>query len=140
MEKNMTILVIAEHDNKTLKASTLNTVSAAKKIGGDIHVLVAGKGCSDVSAEAAKINGVAKVIKVDDAAYEHFLAENLANLIIAMAGDYSHVLAPSNTFGKNFMPHKSPMLSKLYHQIPSNARFMQAMRLPLSSHRTQKKS
>jgi electron transfer flavoprotein alpha subunit len=104
------ILVIAEHDNKKLRASTLNTITAASKIGGDIHVLVAGKNCTDVAAEASKINSIAKVIKVEDAAYEHALAENLAPLIIAMAGLYSHILAPSNTFGKNFMPRVAALL------------------------------
>ncbi len=100
----MTILVIAEHDNKNLNPSTLNTVSAAKAIGGDINILVAGKGAAGVAESAAKIDGVAKVLNADDAAYAHALAENLANLVVAIAGDYSHILAPSNTFGKNFMP------------------------------------
>ncbi|MCE3233081.1 MAG: electron transfer flavoprotein subunit alpha [Rickettsiaceae bacterium] len=106
----MTILLIAEHDNTTLRASTLCTANAAAKIGGEIHILVAGKNCAAVATEASKINGIAKVIKVDDAAYEHALAENLANLIISMAGSYSHILAPSNTFGKNFMPRVAALL------------------------------
>jgi len=106
----MTILVIAEHDNKNLKASTLNTVTAATEIGGDIHVLVAGKDCSAACDEAGKISGVAKVIKADDAAYEHALAENIAPLIVDMASAYSHILAPSNTFGKNFMPRVAALL------------------------------
>jgi electron transfer flavoprotein alpha subunit len=109
-KKTMTILLIAEHDNTTLRASTLCTANAAAKIGGEIHILVAGKNCAAVATEASKINGIAKVIKVDDAAYEHALAENIANLIISMAGSYSHILAPSNTFGKNFMPRVAALL------------------------------
>jgi electron transfer flavoprotein alpha subunit len=106
----MTILIIAEHDNKTLRASTLSTVTAAQKIGGDIHILVAGNNCSAVAEQASKIKGIAKVIKVEDAHLEHALAENLANLILSIANSYSHILAPSNTFGKNFMPRIAAML------------------------------
>lgn len=106
----MTTLVIAEHDNKTLRAVTLNVVTAAKEIGGDIHILVAGKGCGAVADAAAKIDGIAKVLVADDAAYEHHLAENMADLIIELSGDYSHIAAPSNTFGKNFMPRAAAIL------------------------------
>ncbi len=106
----MTILVIADHDNKSLKQSTLNTCFAASKIGGDVHVIVAGKGCGAVADAATKIAGVKKVITADSSEYEHFLAENLADLIVAMAGEYSHILAPSNTFGKNFMPRIAALL------------------------------
>lgn len=106
----MSILVVAEHDNKKLKASTHSTITAATKIGDDITVLVAGKGCATVSDETASINGVKKVITADDAAYEHALAENLATLVVDMATNYEYILAPSNTFGKNFMPRAAALL------------------------------
>jgi electron transfer flavoprotein alpha subunit len=106
----MTILVVAEHDNKTLKGGTLPVVTAAQKIGGDIHVLVAGKGAGGVAAEAAKIQGVAKVLHADDAAYEHALAENLAALIASIGKNYSHILAPASFFGKNVMPRAAALL------------------------------
>jgi electron transfer flavoprotein alpha subunit len=100
----MSILVIAEHDNTELKGGTLNTVAAAQKIGGDITVLVAGEGCRAVADAAAKVEGVSKVLVADNAAYGHFLAENMAGLVSELAGDYSHVLVPASTSGKNFMP------------------------------------
>ena len=100
----MSILVIAEHDNTELKGGTLNTVAAAQKIGGDITVLVAGEGCKAVADAAAKIEGVSKVLLADNAAYGHFLAENMAGLVVELADDYSHVLAPASSTGKNFMP------------------------------------
>ncbi|WP_417828456.1 electron transfer flavoprotein subunit alpha/FixB family protein [Thalassospira sp.] len=100
----MSILVIAEHDNTELKGGTLNTVAAARKIGGEITVLVAGEGCRSVAEAAAKVEGVSKVLVADNAAYGHFLAENLAGLVSELAGDYSHVLVPASTSGKNFMP------------------------------------
>ena len=106
----MSILVIAEHDNSELKPSTLNTVAAAKEIGGDIAVLVAGSNCGGVADAAAKIDGVAKVIKCDDGALEHGLAENLAKVIVELAGDYSHILAPASTYGKNFLPRAAALL------------------------------
>ena len=106
----MTSLVLAEHDNATLKAATLAAVSAAQKIGGDIHVLVAGKGCDGAAQAAAKIAGVAKVRVADAAQYEHGLAEPLAALIVAMAGDYSHLIAPATTTGKNVMPRVAALL------------------------------
>lgn len=106
----MTVLVIAEHDNNNLRASTLSTITAAAKLGGDIHVLVAGKGCKAVGDAASSVNGVAKVIVADDAAYEHMLAENIAPLVVSVAASYSHILAPSNTFGKNFMPRVAALL------------------------------
>lgn len=106
----MSILVIAEHNHNTIAAATLNTVSAAAKLGDDIHVLVAGKGAKGAADAAAKIAGVKKVLLADDAAYEHFLAENLAWLIKELAPNYSHVLAPSDTFGKNFLPRAAALL------------------------------
>ncbi|MFC0665395.1 electron transfer flavoprotein subunit alpha/FixB family protein [Azotobacter chroococcum] len=106
----MAILVIAEHDNAVLAAATLNTVAAAQQIGGDLHVLVAGSGCSAVAESAAKIAGVAKVLVADDAAYAHLLAENVAPLIAGLAKGYSHVLAPASTNGKNYLPRVAALL------------------------------
>lgn len=105
----MSILVIAEHDNKDLAPPTLNTVTAAAAIGGDITVLVAGSGCDAVAEAAAKIEGVDKVLCADDAAYEHPLAENLAQLIADNAEGYSHVLAPASFFGKNVLPRAAAL-------------------------------
>ena len=106
----MAILVIAEHDNAVLAAATLNTVTAARAIGGDIHVLVAGSGCAAVAESAAKIAGVAKVLVADDAAHAHLLAENIAPLIAGLARNYSHVLAPASTNGKNYLPRVAALL------------------------------
>ena len=106
----MTILVIAQHDHNTINPATLNTVEAAKKIGGEIHILVAGKACGAAAAEAAKISGTAKILVADDAAYEHFMAENLGLLIADLGKNYSHILATSNTFGKNFLPRVAAIL------------------------------
>jgi electron transfer flavoprotein alpha subunit len=106
----MSILVFAEHDNKSLKADTLKTVAAAQAIGGDIHILVSGASCSDVANEAAKVNGVTKVIVADNAAYEHQLAENVSLLVTELAGDYDHILATALTTGKNFMPRVAALL------------------------------
>ena len=106
----MSILVIAEHDNATLKAATLNTVAAAQAIGGDIDVLVAGADCGGAAEAAAAVAGVAKVIKADNAAYSHQLAENMALLIAEVGKGYSHVLAPATTNGKNFMPRAAALL------------------------------
>jgi electron transfer flavoprotein alpha subunit len=108
----MTILLLAEHDNAALKAATLNVVSAATAIGGDIHILVAGQNCRPAAEEAAKIPGIAKVLVADDAAYGHGLAENVAPLIVKLVrdGGYSHVLAPSTTSGKNIAPRVAALL------------------------------
>ena len=106
----MTILVVAEHDNAALKASTLNTLGAAKQIGGDLHVLVAGQGCQAVAQAAAAVPGVAKVLVADAPQYKDQLAENLGTLVAGLAKDYSHVLAPATTFGKNFMPRVAAVL------------------------------
>ena len=106
----MSILVIAEHDNSSLKASTLNTVTAAQAIGGEINILVAGSGCGDAATEAAKISGVDKVLVADNPAYGHRLAENLAPLIAELAPSYSHVLAPATTTGKNIIPRAAALL------------------------------
>lgn len=106
----MSILIVAEHDHNSIKSATLSTVAAAQKIGGDIHILVAGKECSGAADEASKINGVSKVLKSDDAAYEHHLAENIAPLIVSLAESYSHILAPATTTGKNIMPRVAALL------------------------------
>ena len=106
----MSILVIAEHDNKTLRASTLNTVGAASKIGGEIHILVAGSNCAGVADAASRIDGVSKVLKCDGAELEHQLAEDLTPLIVDQASSYSHILAPASTFGKNLLPRAAALL------------------------------
>lgn len=106
----MAILVYAEHDNASLKKATLSTVAAAQAMGGDIHVLVAGSGCQAVADEAAKVAGVSKVLLEDDAAYEYQLAENVALLVKDLAADYSHIVAPATTNGKNFMPRVAALL------------------------------
>ena len=106
----MAILVIAEHDNASLKPATLNAVSAAVKIGGDIHVLVAGSGCGAAAEAAAKVAGVAQVKIADAAHYADQTAENIAALVIANAAGYSHIVAPATTSGKNFMPRVAALL------------------------------
>jgi len=106
----MAILVIAEHTNVDLGAATLNTVAAAKAIGGDIHVLVAGAGSAAVAEAAAKIEGVSKVLSADNAAFEHQLPENVAPLIAELGKDYTHILAAATTNGKNVMPRVAALL------------------------------
>ncbi|MEY4591335.1 MAG: hypothetical protein RIR18_230, partial [Pseudomonadota bacterium] len=106
----MTILVIAEHDNSGLKAATLNTVTAATKMGGDIHVLVAGNNCQSVAEQVAKLAGVSVVKVVVASHYEAQLAENLTALIVPLAANYSHMLAPATTFGKNLLPRVAALL------------------------------
>lgn len=106
----MTILIIAEHNNVTLNPTTLNTVAAAQAIGGDIHLLVAGKGAQTVADAAAKVAGITKVLLADNSAYDHMLPENVAHLIAGMAGSYSHILAPATTDGKNYLPRVAALL------------------------------
>jgi len=106
----MTSLVLAEHDNSELKGATLNAVAAAKLLSGDVHVLVAGDNCDGVAEAAAKVDGVAKVLVAKSADYANAIAENLAPLIVKLAADYSHVLAPATTSGKNIMPRVAAML------------------------------
>jgi electron transfer flavoprotein alpha subunit len=106
----MAILVIAEHNNAALAAATLNTVAAAAKIGGDIHVLVAGQNVAGVADAAAKVAGVSKVLVADDAAYANQLPENVAPLIAELGKNYSHVLAPATTNGKNYLPRVAALL------------------------------
>ncbi len=106
----MAILVYAEHDNASLKKATLNTIAAAKQMGDDIHVLVAGSGNQAVADAAAKVDGVSKVLLADNAVYEHQMAENIALLVADIAGDYSHIIAPATTTGKNFLPRVAALL------------------------------
>ena len=106
----MSILVIAEHDNKALNAATLNVVAAAQKIGGDITVLVAGSGAQAVADQASKVAGVSKVVLADDAAYANQLAENVAKLVAELGKGYSHILAASTTTGKNILPRAAALL------------------------------
>jgi electron transfer flavoprotein alpha subunit len=100
----MTALVVAEHNNQELKPVTLNTVTAALELDQNVHILIAGNGCSAVAEEAAKISGAAKVLLVESDAYENFLAENIASLVSNISGDYDFILAPTTTNGKNVMP------------------------------------
>ncbi|MDH3220266.1 MAG: FAD-binding protein [Gammaproteobacteria bacterium] len=106
----MASLVIVEHDNNEVAAATLHAVTAAQRIGGDIDLLVAGENCGAVAEAAAKIAGVARVKLADDAKFAHGLAENLASLIVELAGDYSHLLVASTTFGRNVMPRAAALL------------------------------
>ncbi|NQZ31825.1 MAG: electron transfer flavoprotein subunit alpha/FixB family protein [Oceanospirillaceae bacterium] len=106
----MSILVIAEHDNESLKSATLNTVTAALAIGGDVSVLVAGSQCQSVAEAAAKISGVSKVLVADNAVYERQLAENMLPLIVELAAGKTHLLAPATTSGKNIMPGVAALL------------------------------
>ena len=106
----MSILVIAEHDNASLKAATLNAVTAAVKIGGEVHVLVAGAGCGAVAEQASKVAGVAKVKLADAAHYGDQTGENLAALIVANASGYSHILAAATSIGKNTLPRVAALL------------------------------
>ena len=106
----MKILVIAEHDNTSLKGSTNSTIAAAKEISSDISVLVAGHSCSSVSDEAACLNGVTSVMLADSSTYENFLAEDIANLIVSISDDFEYILAPATTFGKNFLPRVAAIL------------------------------
>jgi electron transfer flavoprotein alpha subunit len=106
----MTTLIIAEHDNEVLKSSVLNTVAAATKIGGEVHVLVAGNGCQSVADAASKVQGVSKVLLAEAEWLGHALAEEIAEVICAVAEGYSHLLAPATSFGKNVMPRVAAQL------------------------------
>ncbi|MCB1859271.1 MAG: FAD-binding protein [Gammaproteobacteria bacterium] len=106
----MTILVIAEHNNNELKPVTLNTVTAAQAIGGEIDLLVAGCDCGGVAETASRVAGLSRVLVVDHDHYRHPLAEGLAGLVVGLADSYSHVLAPATTNGKNFMPRVAALL------------------------------
>src|SRR6266576_1904124 len=106
----MTTLLLAEHNNKTLKDATQKALTAAKALGQDVHVLVAGKNCRAVAEAAAKLDGVNKVLLAEAASYEHMLAEPMAALIQSLAGDYDAVVAAATTTGKNIMPRVAALL------------------------------
>ena len=106
----MSILILVEHDNQEVKASTLNTVTAARQLGDDVHALVVGFNCDQVVTTSAKIVGINKVLKIDSTEYEYGLVENTALVVENLAKSYSHVLAPASTFGKNLMPRVAAML------------------------------
>ena len=106
----MSTLLVAEHDNKVLKDATAKALTAAKALGSDVHVLVAGSRCRAVADAAAKLEGVAKVLLADDPAYDHMLAEPLAALVVSLVAPYDAIVAPSTTTGKNFMPRVAALL------------------------------
>lgn len=106
----MSVLVVAEHDNQNLKPATLNAITAASQLGGDVHVLVAGQSCDEVANQAAKIAGVSVVKKADSSEYANGLIENIAPLIKQQADQYTHILAPATTFGKGMMPRAAALL------------------------------
>jgi electron transfer flavoprotein alpha subunit len=106
----MSILVVAEHDNASLNGATLHTVTAAQQIGGDIDILIAGNDCAAAAQAAAQITGINKVLVADHASLEGQLAENMADLVVGIATNYSHVLTAATTFGKNFMPRAAALL------------------------------
>jgi electron transfer flavoprotein alpha subunit len=106
----MGILVVAEHDNRTMKAATLNTVTAALAIGTEVDVLVAGQDAGVVAGGAGAITGINKVLHADAEHYLHPLAEELAPLLVKLAPAYTHLLAPATTFGKNLMPRVAALL------------------------------
>src|SRR5215471_21774886 len=106
----MPTLLIAEHDNRTLKDATNKALTAAREIGAEVHVLVAGLGCKAVAAAAAKLEGVGKVLLAEAEAYAHTLAEPTAALIVALAGPYEALVAPATTTGKNVMPRVAALL------------------------------
>ena len=106
----MSVLLIAEHDNSKLKPFTFNAITAASKIDSDVHVLVAGSKCENVSKEVAAVPLVKKVLLSDSSNYENYLAENLTPLVVRLADKYTHIIASANTFGKNFMPRVAALL------------------------------
>ncbi|WJG11059.1 FAD-binding protein [Aliiglaciecola sp. LCG003] len=106
----MAVLVYAEHDNQHLKSETHKLVHAASQMDSDVHVLVAGHNCADIAKQAAAISGVSKVLLADNGVYEHQLAENIADLVVDLAGGYSHITAAATTTGKNFMPRVAALL------------------------------
>jgi electron transfer flavoprotein alpha subunit len=106
----MSVLVLADHDNSALGAATLNAVTAAGELGGDVHVLVAGTGCAAVADEAAKVSGVSKVILVDDGLYANLLAENMGALVVSLADGYDAIVAAATTSGKNILPRVAALL------------------------------
>jgi electron transfer flavoprotein alpha subunit len=106
----MAVLVVAEHDNQSVRKATLNAVAAAQKLGGDLHVLIAGHQAGEAAKQAAAISGVSKVLHADAPHLSDFLAENVAALVVQLAKSYSHVLAPATSNGKNVMPRVAALL------------------------------
>ncbi|GAC25162.1 electron transfer flavoprotein alpha subunit [Paraglaciecola mesophila KMM 241] len=106
----MAILIYAEHDNSQLKSETLKLANAASKMGDDLHLLVVGSDCAAVANQASKVDGVTKVLVADNTAYEHQLAENVAELVAEIGKDYSHIVCAATTTGKNFMPRVAALL------------------------------
>lgn len=106
----MSVLLLAEHGNSVLKDATHKALTAAAKLGGEVHVLVVGRGCRPAAEAAAKLAGVSKVLIADDAAYDHQLAEPTAALIVSLAGPYGAIVAPASTTGKNVMPRVAALL------------------------------
>ena len=106
----MSALVVADHDNTNLSDATAKVVSAAKQLGGDVHILVAGQNCDAVAQASAKLDGVTKVLLADDAIYSARLAENVAELVVGLMGNYTSVLSSATTVSKNFMPRVAAML------------------------------
>jgi electron transfer flavoprotein alpha subunit len=106
----MTTLLLAEHDNKSVKDATAKALTAAKQLGGDVHILVAGQNCKSAAEAAAKLDGVAKVLIAENSAYEHLLAEPVAALLVSLAGAYDALVAPATTNGKNVMPRVAALL------------------------------
>lgn len=106
----MSILILAEHDGQNLTHGTLSTITAAKQLEGELHILIAGSGCGSAAEQTSKFEAVTRVLLADDAAYEHGIAENIAPLIVKLAPDYTHVLAPASFYGKNIMPRAAAVL------------------------------
>ncbi len=106
----MAILVVAAHDNKTVRANVANAVAAATKLGTDVHVLVAGQNCGDAAKSAAALQGVTKVLQAEDAAYANWVAEDVAPLVVKLASNYSHIVMAADSVGKNLAPRVSALL------------------------------
>ena len=106
----MSVLVLIEHDNQNVKGSSLNTITAAKKIDKSVHAIVLGENCSKVADQISKCEGIEEVFIVDNNIYKNHIAENIAPIIVELASKYSHILAPSSTFGKNIMPRIAALL------------------------------
>lgn len=106
----MSVLILAEHNNEKLNPNILNTLTAARKLDSEVHILIAGQNCAAVAQEASALHGASKILLADDAAYAHGTAENLAALLVKLAGDYGHIIAPASFFGKNVMPRAAALL------------------------------
>ena len=106
----MSLLIVAEHDNSSLSSASLHTVTAGKEIGSDIDILVVGSDCGKVANEASRIPGIKNILLADSKEYKDFIAENISNLIMSIANNYTHIIAPSSTTGKNIMPRIAALL------------------------------